>query len=218
MDLFLYVKPKMKIDIYSSDGSKKGSADLNQSLFAAPVNEDLMHRAVVMRLANRRTPIAHTKTRGDVAYSTKKMFRQKGTGNARRGARSTNLLRGGGVAHGPTNLANYAKMMPKRERRAALFSSLSSQQGNANVFGLEGFDATVPSTKDFSVLLDKLPAAKKLLFVVASKDELFEKSCRNIPGVKIIQASYLNPMDVLWADKICFVGDALNKTESTFLN
>ncbi len=207
----------MKIDIYTASGAKKGSADLNKSLFAAPVNEDLMHRAVVMRLANARRAIAHTKTRGEVAYSTRKIFKQKGTGNARRGARSTNLLRGGGVTHGPRNVANYTKMMPKKERRAALFSALSSQAKDSNIFGLESYAVEVPKTKDFSALLGKLPEGKKYLFVIPEKNEGLERSARNIPGVSTILASYLNPFDILKADKICFVADALDKTEKTFL-
>ncbi|NJP04004.1 50S ribosomal protein L4 [Candidatus Gracilibacteria bacterium] len=107
--------------------AEKGSIDVNDSIFSAKINPDLMHRAIVMRLANRRNPIAHTLTRGEVNKTTKKAFRQKGTGNARRGALSTSLLRGGGVCHGPRNDRNFTKAMPKKERRAALFSSLSQK-------------------------------------------------------------------------------------------
>ncbi len=207
----------MKANLYTADGTKKGSVDLNALVFEAKVNLDLMHRAVVMRLANARNPIAHTLTRGEVSYSTKKMFRQKGTGNARRGARSTNILRGGGVTHGPRNDRNFAKMMPKKERRAALFSSLSARAKDEKVIVMEGFKAKAPKTKDFMTLLSKLPEAKQYLFVLSGKDEVFEKSCRNIPGVKTILANYLNPFDVLKSDKICFLGDALAKVEETFL-
>ncbi len=99
----------MKIDLYDINGKKVGDASVDATIFGAKVNEDLMHRAVVMRAANARRPIAHTLTRGEVSYSTKKLFRQKGTGRARRGARSTNLLRGGGVTHGPRNDRNFQK-------------------------------------------------------------------------------------------------------------
>ncbi len=207
----------MKIDIYDATGKVKGSEDLNKTLFEAPINEDLMHRAVLLRLANARQPIAHTKTRGEVIMTTKKAFKQKGTGRARRGALSTNLLRGGGVTHGPRNNANYSKAMPKKERRAALFSSLSSQAKDKGIFGLESFAAKVPKTKDFISLLDKLPKGKKHLFVLAKKNEVFEKSCHNVTGVRTILASYLNPYDVLHSDQICFVQDAMKSLESTFL-
>lgn len=207
----------MKVDFYTAIGEVKGTVDLNELLFGAKINKDLMHRAVIMRLANAREPIAHTKTRGEIACSTRKIFRQKGTGNARRGARSTNLLRGGGVTHGPRNNVNYSKMMPKKERRAALFSSLTSKAEDKSVFGFEGCKGTAPKTRDFVSVLGKLPEAKKYLFILPEKNEVFEKSCRNIPGVKTILASYLNPYDVLLADKLYFVGDALAKTETTFL-
>lgn len=208
----------MKANLYTANGEKKGDVTLNATIFGAKVNPDLMHRAVVMRLANARNPIAHTLTRGEVAYSTRKMFRQKGTGNARRGARSTNILRGGGVTHGPRNTRNFSKMMPKKERRAALFSSLSARANNKDVVALEDFNAKTPKTKDFAALLAKLPEAKKYLFVLPEKNEALEKSCRNIPGVKTILASYLNPYDVLLADKVCFLKAALPKVEETFLN
>lgn len=207
----------MKIDLYAANGDKKGSVDLNAKLFGAKVNPDLMHRAVVMRLANARNPIAHTKTRAEVACTTKKLFRQKGTGNARRGAKSTNLLRGGGVTHGPRNTVNYSKAMPKKERRAALFSSLSAKMIDKAILALEKFESKKPETKQFVSLMNKLPEAKKYLFVISEKNEVFEKSCRNIPNVKVILANYLNPYDVLLADKICFVADSLAKTEETFL-
>jgi len=208
----------MKVDVYTAAGAKKGQASLNKTMFEAKINPDLMHRAVVMRLANRRNPIAHVMTRGEVAYSTKKMFRQKGTGNARRGARSTNLLRGGGVTHGPRNTRNFSKMMPKKERRAALFSALSVKAKDNAIFVLENYEAKTPKTKEFATLLTKLPAGKKYLFVLPAKDEVLAKACRNIPGVNTVMASYLNPYDVLLADQVCFLETSLKVAESTFLS
>lgn len=208
----------MKIDLYSADGKKKGDVSVNKTMFGAKVNEDLMHRAVVLRLANARRPIAHTKTRGEVAYSTKKVQRQKGTGNARRGARSTNLLRGGGVTHGPTNQANFSKMMPKKERRAALFSALTAKAKAKSVFALELPKLDAPSTKKMAELLTKLPVDKKVLFVLAPGAETFAKSVSNLPQVRTVRADYLNPYDLLVADKVCFLDSSLPVIESTFLN
>ncbi len=208
---------KMKFDLYAADGSKKGTVDGSSDLFERKINPDLMHRAVVMRLANRRNPIAHTLTRGDVNATTAKAFRQKGTGNARRGAKSTNLLRGGGVTHGPRNDRNFTKAMPKKERRAALFSSLSVRAQDKNVFALESFDAKVPKTAEFAKLLAKLPEAKKVLFVLPASNEIFEQSAANIPNVQVINANFLNPYDVLNSEKICFVGDSIQKNSETFI-
>lgn len=207
----------MKIDLYAADGKKKGDLTVKSEMFEASINTDLMHRAVVMRLANARTPIAHTKTRGEVAYSTKKIFRQKGTGNARRGARSTNLLRGGGVTHGPRNTVNYSKMMPKKERRAALFSALSAKAKAKAVFALQMPDLKAPSTKTLASLVTQLPQGKRLLFVVEPGQENFAKSARNLPGVSLLRADYLNPYDILMADQVCFLEGSLPMAESTYL-
>jgi large subunit ribosomal protein L4 len=208
----------MKIDLYAADGKKKGDVEVRKELFAANINPDLMHRAVIMRLANARRPIAHTKTRGEVAYSTKKMFRQKGTGNARRGARSTNLLRGGGVTHGPRNNANYSKMMPKKERRAALFSALSAKAKDKAVFALEAPKMEAPSTKTMADLMTKLPQGKKVLFVTEAGQTDFVKSIRNLTNVNHVRADYLNPYDLLMADQVCFLASSLPVVEATFLS
>jgi large subunit ribosomal protein L4 len=207
----------MKISLYDESGAEKGLIDVNDTIFGAKINPDLMHRAVVMRLANKRNPIAHTLTRGEVNKTTKKAFRQKGTGNARRGALSTSLLRGGGVAHGPRNTRNFSKAMPKKERRAALFSSLSQKAGAKDVLALESFLLETPKTKTFVALLSKLPVAKKYLFVISERNEVFQKSAHNIPNVNVVLANYINPYDVLHADKVCFLKDSLSTLETTFL-
>lgn len=207
----------MKIDLYDSKGVKKGSVELSTPIFNAPINTDLMHRAVVMRLSNARNPIAHSLTRGEVNMTTAKAFKQKGTGRARRGAKSTSLLRGGGVTHGPRNIQNFTKSMPRKERRAALFSSLSSKTKENDIFALESFESSVPQTKTFVELLKKLPQAKKYLFVLPAKNEIFEKSASNVPFVQVVLANYLNPYDVLNNEKICFFSEALKTLEDTFL-
>ncbi len=206
----------MKVDLYDATGAKKGQVTANDALFNANINEGLMHRAVLMRLSNARNPIAHVKTRGEVAYSTKKMFKQKGTGNARRGARSTNLLRGGGVTHGPRNTRNFTRAMPKKERRAALASALSVKANDKSIYALDGFDVKEPKTKTFVSLQSKLPEGVKLLLVVDKGQDLLRKSARNVPGVKIIRPEYLNVYDILWADKVCFLKSALDVAQSTF--
>lgn len=208
----------MKLDLYTDAGVQSGQVAVNAAVFGAKINEDLMHRAVVMRLANRRNPIAHTKTRGEVVGSTKKLFRQKGTGNARRGSRYTNLLRGGGVVHGPRNDRNFSKSMPKKERRAALFSSLSLRARDGDVFALDAYTSQEPKTKVFAEMLRKLPVAKKYLFVISSKNRVFQKSASNLPNVEVILANYLNPFDVLKAEKICFLKDSLEVVETTFFS
>ena len=120
------------------------------------------------------------------------------------------------MTHGPRNTATFNKMMPKKERRAALFSSLSAKIVDKAIFGLDGFGSKAPKTKDFVALLEKLPTGKRYLFVLPAKNEIFTKSSRNVPGVKVITAQYLNPYDVLQADQICIFKDAVSVIESTF--
>jgi len=208
----------MKIELFAGNGSKKGNLDLPEAMFNAKVNRDLMHRAVVLRQANARTPIAHTLTRAEVAMTTKKAFKQKGTGRARRGALSSGLLRGGGVIHGPRNTRNFSVSMPKKERRLALFSSLTIKATANEIFALEGFNENEPKTKKFVTLLSQLPTAKKYLFVLAERNPILEKSIANVPNVEAILASYINVYDVLKAEKICFLQESIPVLEKTFLS
>ncbi len=206
------------LPLYDANGDDKGTIRANPLLFSVDINNDLIHQSIVMRLSNRRQSIAHTKTRAEVNVSKRKIFRQKGTGNARRGAKSTNLLRGGGVTHGPRNDSNFIKDMPKKQRRLALFSSLSLQHKELNVCVLEGYNSDGPKTRNFVKLLQKLPIGKKYLFVLNEKNEVFEKSARNIAGVQTILVNYLNPYDVLHANKVCFLMDSLDGLDRVFLS
>lgn len=207
----------MKIDVYSATGTKKGTRDLPEGLFGARVNMDLMHQAVILQQSNRRSPIAHAKSRAEVQGSTKKAFAQKGTGRARRGPIRSPLLRGGGKAFGPKKDANFTKEMPRAMRHAALRSCLSVQAKNGVIFGLEDYPTTI-KTKAFHDLLKKLPVqiGRRLLFVVPEKHDALWMSSRNIPRVKILRAAYLNPEDILLAKSIIFVADSVEKAVSIF--
>lgn len=204
----------MKIDVYTATGTKKGSADLPASVFEAPVNEGLMHQAVMRQQGNRRHSIAHVKGRGEVQGSTKKLFAQKGTGRARRGSVRAPLLRGGGKAFGPRNKASFSKDMPRKMRQAALRSCLSLQAKGGVILGLEGYPNDV-KTKKFAELLGKMPVGvgRSILVVLPESHLELQLSARNIPGVKTVQASYLSPEDVLNAHHIVFMVDALKKVE-----
>lgn len=205
-----------KIDVYNQAGEKTGSKTLNAVIFGTEVNEGLMHAALVRQQANARYNLASAKTRAMVSGGGRKPFRQKGTGRARQGStRSPNMV-GGGVAFGPTGIENYSLQMPKKQRRKALFSALSSKLSSKSIFGLEGFSGEI-STKAFAELVEKLPVERNVLVVIADKDAVLEKSARNIPTVKTILASYLNLADLLKYRKVCLVGDADKKIEEVFL-
>ena len=207
----------MKIDIYSASGTKSGSLDLPSALFEAPIKQGLMHLVLVRQQSNRRHPIAHVKTRGEVVGSTKKLFQQKGTGNARRGPIRSPVMRGGGKAFGPRNDANFQKNMPKKMRRAALFSCLSLKAKEGSIVGLENYPETV-KTKALSELLTKmkLELGRRIVIVLPEKHRSLELSARNIPRVKTITAQYLNPEDLLLAKHVVFLVDAVKVAEEVF--
>jgi len=207
----------LKLDLYQQSGEKKGTVDASDKLFAVPVNDELMRLALVRQLSNARQSTAHVKTRGEVSGGGKKPWRQKGTGRARFGSSRNPVWRGGGVAFGPRNVRNYEKQMPKKARRAALFSGLSQKAGEKSVFALDKFEVKTPKTKDFKTLLDKLPVGRSVLVVLGEKDLNLEKSAANLPNVKTILVSYLNLHDLLKYEKVMFMESALKKAEELFL-
>lgn len=207
----------MKIDVYTATGTKKGSLELPVGLFEANINQGLMHLALVRQQSNRRQPIAHVKHRGEVVGSTKKMFQQKGTGRARRGPIRSPLLKGGGKAFGPRNEANFTKDMPKKMRRAALFSCLSLRAKEGAIIGLESYPDDI-KTKAFIALLKKLPVelGRRIMVVIDKHHKGLELSARNVPRVKTVLAQYLNPEDLLVSKHIIFLTDAVKVAEETF--
>ncbi len=172
---------------------------------------------IILRESNRRQPIAHVKHRGEVVGSTKKMFQQKGTGRARRGPLRSPLLKGGGKAFGPRNEANFVKDMPKKMRRAALFSCLSLRAKEGAIIGLESYPDDI-KTKSFMALLKKLPVefGRRIMIVLDKRHRGLELSARNVPRVKTILAQYLNPEDLLVSKNIIFLTDAVKVAEDTF--
>ena len=207
----------MKIDVYTATGTKNGSLELPASLFEAKINKGLMHLALVRQQSNRRHAIAHVKHRGEVVGSTKKLFQQKGTGRARRGPGRSPLLNGGGKAFGPRNEANFQKDMPKKMRRAALFSCLSLRAKEGAIIGLESYPDSI-KTKTFMSLLKKLPVAigRRIVFVLPSRHQGLELSARNVERVRTIHAAYLNPEDILGAQHVVFLVDAIAAAEKLF--
>ncbi|MBI1812167.1 50S ribosomal protein L4 [Candidatus Peregrinibacteria bacterium] len=203
----------MNIEVFTATGQKKGTLVL-PSLFESRINQGLMHQAVMRQQSNRRNAIAHAKNRHEVAGSTRKLYAQKHTGRARRGSIRSPLLRGGGKAFGPRSEANFRKNMPKAMRRAALLSCLSFQAKKGIILGLEDYPNTI-KTKEMSALLKKLPVelGRRILVVVPERHQGLEMSARNIPGVKTLLVSYLNPEDVLASRSIIFLGEAIAKAE-----
>jgi large subunit ribosomal protein L4 len=207
----------MKIDLYAQSGDKKGSVDVSDAMFKVAVNDELIRLSVIRQLSNNRQTSAHVKTRGEVRGGGRKPWRQKGTGRARFGSSRNPVWRGGGIAFGPRNVRNFDLDMPKKARRAALFSCLSQKVADNQVFALDTYKADTPKTKDFSAMVSKLPSGRSLLVVLEKKDEAIEKSAGNLPNVKTILVDYLNPHDLLTYENIMFMEPSIKRAEELFL-
>lgn len=207
----------MNIDVYSATGQKKEQLTLPESLFGQDVNFGLMHQAVVRQQSGRRQSPAHVLTRSEVSGSTKKLFEQKHTGRARRGDIRSPSLRGGSKAFGPRNVKNYEKDMPKKMRHAALRSCLSLQAEKGIVTALEGYGDTV-KTKSLVTLLGKMSIKNIRNVLIVSKGVYtpLVLSARNVQGVTVVPASYLNPEAVLHARHLIFLKDAIDEADRIF--
>jgi len=208
----------VKIDLYQQSGIKKGTIDAPDAMFKATVNDELIRLSVIRQLANNRSANAHVKLRGEVRGGGKKPWRQKGTGRARFGSSRNPIWRGGGVAFGPRNVRNYKLNMPKKARRAALFSCLSQKAADSQIFALDSYKADAPKTKDFSAMVAKLPKGRSLLVVLEKKNAVLEKSASNLPNVKTILVDYLNPHDLLRFENVMFMESSIKRAEELFLN
>lgn len=201
--------------LYTQDGKKTGEVELPAFLFDVKVNEQLVHLALQRQLANARVSGAHTLRRGEVSGSTRKLFRQKGTGQARRGDRRSPVLRGGGVAWGPRNSRNFKKDLPKKARRLALASVLTSKARENKILALENWNLEQPKTKIFTAFKKALPEHRTLL-VIHNRNENLIKSARNLPRVKTLLVNLLNVHDLTRFDQILFEKSALIEAEKNF--
>lgn len=201
-----------KVAVYNLEGQQVGELELSDAVFAAPVNEALLHEAVVMYRANQRQGTADTKTRGEVAGGNKKPWRQKGTGRARHGSTRSPIWRKGGVVFGP-HPRDFSYLMPKKARRAALRSALSAKVRDGEFIVVDQLTLSEPKTKIVAEALKKLNAEKGALIVAADFDTNIYLSARNIPGVAATAARNINVYDVLSHDRIVMTKDAVAKVE-----
>lgn len=214
-----YIMPKT--DVYNTSAKKTGQVSLPDEIFAAPVNEELIAQSVRVYLANQRQAHAKTKTRGEVTGSTRKIYRQKGTGRARHGDRYAPIFVGGGIAHGPTGEENYQLKMTRKMRRLALFSALTDKLRAKQIIVIQGLEKVKPKTKEMSKILTKLterkPESQKLLLVLPKVMENVIRGARNIKGVKVTLAKQLHPYQILNRDKLILTKPALKVLKETFL-
>ena len=208
------LKEKMALttDIYNLEGKTEEKLSFPKEYFGVEVNQALMAQAVRIFLSNQRTAAAHAKTRGEVVGSTKKIFRQKGTGNARHGDIKASIFVGGGNAHGPTGLQNYELILPKKMRALALKSALSQMLAEKKIIGVTDLEKSKGKTGPIGKLIEKLAKetkSKKFLLVLPKDSQEIKDSASNIGILTIAEFRNLSPYQVLTAGIILITKEAL---------
>ncbi|MFC1913568.1 50S ribosomal protein L4 [Chloroflexota bacterium] len=202
----------MKVPVYSLAGEVIKHIEVSDAVFAEPFNEAVVHQAMVRQRANARQGTASTKTRAEVAGSTKKLQRQKGLGYARAGSRKSPLRRGGGITFGPKP-RDYRQAMPKKMRQLALRCVLSAKAGDGELKVLEQLQLDEPKTKEMARILAALGVAGSALIATAGAEGNVVKSARNLEGVKTIPASLLNVVDLLSYKMLLMTEAAVHRAE-----
>lgn len=208
----------MKLDIYNIDGSKSGKqVELNDDIFAIEPNEVAIYEDVRRHMANKRQGTHKTKERSEVTGSTKKLYRQKGTGNARRGDIKSPLLRKGGTVFGPKP-RNYSFKLNKKVVQLARKSALSVKAAAEAVKVITDFTFEVPKTKEIVSIFEALDVAgKKVLLLTAESDVNVYRSARNIPGVTVMPANMPNTYEILHADVLVMQESAVDVLQNSVI-
>lgn len=220
----------LKLSVYDTKGKVSESISLPKEIFGSKVNENLIAQAVRVHLANQRRGTVKTKSRGEVNISTRKIYRQKGTGRARHGAASAPIFVGGGIAFGPKP-RDFSLKLSKKQRKTALFSALSAKLKNGEIKVVTGLEKLEPKTKKFAQVLNNLllnEKKKQILlitppFVKATEGKPnadiknVQRGVRNLEGVKITSSNLLNTYDVLANKYILFMKNAIEGVKETFL-
>lgn len=201
----------MKLPVKNLKGEQVGEVDLPAHIFGVEVSQPLMHQALLRQNANAHLGTHKVQTRAEVNRTTKKLFRQKGTGRARQGSMKAPHWKGGGVAFGPQP-HSYNQDMPKKMRRAAVRSALSQKLSDQEIIVVDKFEMEAPKTKELLSALQALGVSKGLL-VLPGRNSQVELSARNIDNVKTLFASYLNIRDIFMYDQLVVSLDALTKIE-----
>ena len=207
----------MQVPVYNLAGEVVKQIEISNRVFAVPFNEGIVHQAVVRQRANARQGTADTKTRGEVAGSSGKLFRQKGTGFARAGSRRSPLRRGGGVTFGP-HPRSYQQAMPKKMRRLALRCALSAKAADGEIKILEELKFEEPKTKRMAEVLAALGVDRSVLIVTSEPEGSVIKSARNLPGTKTMPANILSVLDVISYKMLIMTEAAVHRIERLWGN
>ncbi len=202
----------MEIPVYKLTGEEAGKIEISDQVFGVPFNEALVHQVMVAQLANARQGTASTKTRGEVAGSTRKLFAQKHTGHARAGSIKSPLRRGGGIIFGPKP-RSYRQATPRKVRRLALRCVLSDKVRENMFTAVESLKFDEPKTKEMVRILAALGIDSSALVVTSEAEDNVIKSARNLPGIKTMPASLLNVVDILSYKRLLMTVDAVRRAE-----
>ena len=201
----------VQVEVLNSEGQANDSVELPEDLFGIAVSEYALYRAVVAHQANQRQGTASTKTRSEIARTSKKHHRQKGTGWARRGSLRSPLVRGGGVAFGPHPRSYFSKL-PKSLKRLAFRSALTLKGTEGQIKIVTEFDFPAPSTRSFQKVIEACGLKdQKVLFITMESSPVLLKSSRNLPKVKMAHLGALSTYDLLAADVVLFTRQAFDR-------
>jgi len=202
------------VSVYNMEGAQVDTIELADSIFAVPVNEHLVHQAVVAQLANKRQGTQSAKTRSEVRGGGRKPWRQKGTGHARQGSIRAPQWTGGGVVFAPKP-RDYSVKVNKKEKRAALKSVLTSRVQENKFIVLDQLTLPEIKTKQMKAVLDNLKVAKALI-VTKENDDVVIKSANNLPAVKTAAVNTINVYDILKYDTVVVTREAVAAIEEVY--
>jgi len=205
----------MQLDVLDSTGNKVRSIEVDDLVFGLKPNKAVVHQTMVAQRANLRQGTHSTKTRGEVAGSTRKLFRQKGTGRARQGSIRAPHYRGGGAVFGP-HPRSYEQRLPRKMKRLALRGALTAKLGDEQVKVIDTFGLDAIRTKELAGVLRALDASGRVLVVAPGRDQTLELSARNLPTVEVILADSLNVVDLLKADLVLIEQPALARMQEVY--
>lgn len=200
-----------KVALFNQDGTEAGNVELNESVFGIEPNNHVIHEVIIMQRAAKRQGTHAVKNRSAVRGGGSKPWRQKGTGRARQGSIRSPQWVGGGVVFGPTTARNYKYKLPKKVRRLALRSALSSKVQSEDLIVLNELQFEAPKTKDFVAVLDALNVDEKALVITSEKNENAIRSANNLQKVKVITVQDVNVLDLVAYDKLILTKDAAEK-------
>jgi large subunit ribosomal protein L4 len=200
------------VTLFKQDGTQNGDVTLNDAIFGIEPNESVVFDAITMQRASLRQGTHAVKNRSAVRGGGRKPWRQKGTGRARQGSIRSPQWRGGGTVFGPTP-RSYSYKLPKKVRRLAIKSVLSTKVIDEEIVIVDGLNFDAPKTKEFRAVLNNLDVNRKALVVLEDDNEFAKLSARNIPGVKVVAPNNVSVLDVVAHDKLILTKTALEKVE-----